>query len=67
MVEGPSKGNVTPVSIVLPEGIYKVMIKIPGSGWNLDTQTVTVTADNNELNITLLPITTDDLGNKENF
>jgi hypothetical protein len=56
MVEGPSKGAVTPVSILLPEGKYKVMVRIPGSAWDPDTQTVTVTADNNELCITLLPI-----------
>jgi hypothetical protein len=28
MVEGPSKGAVTPLSIVLPEGKYKVMVRI---------------------------------------
>jgi hypothetical protein len=66
MVEGTPTGKVTPVSIVLPEGIYKVMVKIPGSAWNPDTQTVAITPDNNELSITLLPIITVDPRDKYN-
>lgn len=62
MVEGPTRGAVTPVSIVLPEGKYKVMVRFPGSAWDPDTQAVTVTADNNELGITLLPMNEPELG-----
>lgn len=56
MVKEASGGAVTPVSIVLPEGIYKVMIRIPGTLGNSDTDTVTITENNNELTITLFPI-----------
>src|SRR3712207_2447092 len=58
IVDGVNTGKVTPMNISLPDGDHVVTVQIPGSGWSADTRTITVTAGNNDLSVTLLPIVT---------
>ena len=56
-VDGVDTGKVTPMSISLSEGDHIVTVQVPTPGWNPDTRTVTVVSGNNDLSVTLLPIT----------
>jgi hypothetical protein len=46
------------MNLSLPEGDHVVTVQIPGTGWSGDTRTVTITAGNNDLSVTLLPLVT---------
>ena len=56
LVDGADTGKVTAMNIALSEGEHIVTVRIPNSGWNADTRTVTIVAGNNDLSVTLLPI-----------
>src|SRR5688500_10132922 len=57
-VDGANTGNGTPISVRLPEGDHLITVRLPGTGWNPDTRTVTIVAGNNDLSVTLLPTIT---------
>src|SRR5688572_25026570 len=57
-VDGVDTGKVTPMSVSLTEGDYLITVRLPGTGWNPDTRTVTIVAGNNDLSVTLLPTIT---------
>lgn len=54
-IDGVSTGKVTPMSESVPVGEHTVTVRVPNSGWNPDTRTVTVVSGNNDLSVTLLP------------
>ena len=54
-VDGAFTGKFTPMSVSLSEGDHDVTVQIPGSGWNPDHRTITITPGNNDLSVTLLP------------
>jgi Protein of unknown function (DUF1566)/PEGA domain len=58
IVDGVNTGKLTPMNISLADGDHIVTVQIPGSGWNADTRTVTIGPGNNDLSVTLLPMTT---------
>jgi hypothetical protein len=58
IVDGVNTGKLTPMNISLADGDHVVTVRIPGSGWNADTRTVTIAAGNNDLSVTLLPMLT---------
>ena len=58
LVDGADTGKVTPMNVSLPEGDHVVTVRIPNSGWNSDTRTVSIVSGNNDLSVTLLPIPT---------
>jgi hypothetical protein len=58
LVDGVSTGKVTPMNISVTEGDHTVTVRIPNSGWNPDTRTVTIVSGNNDLSVTLLPALT---------
>jgi uncharacterized protein DUF1566/PEGA domain-containing protein len=57
-VDGVNTGKVTPMNISLPEGDRLVTVQIPGSGWQVDSRTITIVSGNNDLSVTLLPLLT---------
>src|SRR5688572_3038305 len=57
-VDGMNTGKVTPMSVSLTEGDHMIMVRLPGTGCNPDTRTVTIVAGNNDLSVTLLPAIT---------
>src|SRR5882724_2105902 len=57
-VDGEDTGKVTPMSISVSVGTHTVVVSIPNSSWNADTRTVDVASGNNDLSVTLLPIST---------
>src|SRR5712664_746040 len=57
-VDGAATGKVTPMSISVAVGSHTVVVFIPDSRWNPDTRTFEVTAGNNDLSVTLLPVLT---------
>ena len=58
LVDSVSTGKVTPMNISLATGDHQVTVRIPGSGWQQDTRTVTIVPGNNDLSVTLLPTLT---------
>src|SRR5262245_34298926 len=58
IVDGVDTGKVTPMNVSLADGDHVVIVRIPGTGWNPDTRTVTIVPGNNDLSVTLLPIQT---------
>jgi len=44
------------MSISLLEGVHKVTVHIPGSGWSVDTSDVTIVSGDNYLSVTLAPM-----------
>src|SRR5215204_1255695 len=58
IVDGVNTGKVTPMNVSLADGDHVVIVRIPGSGWNPDTRTVTIVPGNNDLSVTLLPTQT---------
>jgi hypothetical protein len=44
------------MSISLLEGVHKVTVHIPGSGWSSDTSDVTIVSGDNYLGVTLAPM-----------
>jgi len=57
-VDGEDTGKVTPMSISVSVGTHTVVVSIPNSSWNADTRNVDVASGNNDLSVTLLPIST---------
>ena len=57
-VDGQDTGKVTPMSISVSVGTHTVVVSIPNSSWNADTRSVDVAQGNNDLSVTLLPIST---------
>src|SRR5687768_5191577 len=57
-VDGVNTGKITPMSVSLIEGDHSITVRLPGTGWNPDTRTVTIVAGNNDLSVTLLPTMT---------
>ena len=57
-VDGEDTGKVTPMSISVSVGTHTVVVSVPNSSWNPDTRTVDVASGNNDLSVTLLPIST---------
>ena len=57
-VDGEDTGKVTPMSISVSVGTHIVVVSIPNSSWNPDTRNVDVASGNNDLSVTLLPIST---------
>src|SRR6266481_7559228 len=57
-VDGQDTGKVTPMSISVSVGAHTVVVSIPNSSWNTDTRSVDVAQGNNDLSVTLLPIST---------
>jgi PEGA domain len=55
-MDGTDTGKVTPMSTELSVGWHKVRVSIPNSGWNADVRDIQVTAGDNDLSVTLLPI-----------
>ena len=55
-VDGADTGKVTPMSTRVSVGKHKVVVSMPNSGWNSDTRTVEVAEGNNDLSVTLAPI-----------
>ena len=58
IVDGVNTAKVTPMNVSLADGDHVVIVRIPGSGWNPDTRTVTIVPGNNDLSVTLLPTAT---------
>jgi hypothetical protein len=58
IVDGVNTGKVTPMNVALAEGDHVVPVRIPNSGWQEDTRTVTIVNGNNDLSVTLLPVLT---------
>src|SRR5687767_10714979 len=56
-VNGVDTGKVTPMSISLPIGDHSVTVAA-GPGWSADSRIVTITAGNNDLSVTLVPVLT---------
>lgn len=56
LVDGADTGKVTPMNVSLTDGDHIVTVQIPGSGWSADTRTVTIVTGNNDLSVTLLPM-----------
>jgi len=56
IVDGIDTGKSTPMSISLLEGVHKVTVHIPGSGWSSDTSDVTIVSGDNYLGVTLAPM-----------
>src|SRR5262245_37649557 len=54
-IDGDELRRDTPLRINLPLGEHTVTVSIPGSRWLPETRTVTITRDDNELNIYLVP------------
>ena len=57
-VDGEDTGKVTPMSISVSVGTHIVVVSVPNSSWNPDTRNVDVASGNNDLSVTLLPIST---------
>ena len=57
-IDGANTGKVTPMSISLSIGDHKVVIVIPNSGWNPDERVVKIISGNNDLSVTLMPVST---------
>lgn len=57
-VDGKDTGQVTPMSTEISVGWHKLKVSIPNPGWNADVRDVQVAAGNNDLSVTLLPIST---------
>ena len=57
-VDEEDTGKVTPMSISVSVGTHTVVVSIPNSSWNADTRSVEVAQGNNDLSVTLLPIST---------
>src|SRR5229473_494765 len=55
-VDSADTGKVTPMSTRVSVGKHKVVVSMPNSGWNSDTRTVEVGEGNNDLSVTLAPI-----------
>jgi PEGA domain/Collagen triple helix repeat (20 copies) len=55
-VDGEDTGKVTPMSISVSVGTHTVVVSIPNSSWNPDTRNVDVASGNNDLSVTLLPV-----------
>jgi PEGA domain-containing protein/glycine rich protein/collagen triple helix repeat protein len=55
-VDGEDTGKTTPMNISLSVGTHTVVVSIPNSTWNPDTRTVEVAQGNNDLSVTLLPV-----------
>jgi len=55
-MDGNDTGKVTPMSTEISVGWHKVKVSIPNSGWNADVRDIQVTAGDNDLSVTLLPI-----------
>ena len=58
LIDDVATGKVTPMNISLAEGDHQVTVRIPGSGWQSDTRTITIVPGNNDLSVTLLPVLT---------
>jgi hypothetical protein len=54
-IDGRSSGKVTPTIVLLPVGDHQITVSVPGSAWNPESRTVTVTSGTNHLSVTLLP------------
>jgi hypothetical protein len=59
IVDGVNTGKVTPMNVSLPEGDHVVTVQISGAGWRADTRVVTIVSGNNDLSVTLLPVSTE--------
>lgn len=57
-VDGNDTGKVTPMSVSVSVGTHTVMASIPNSSWNPDMRSVDVESGNNDLSVTLLPVST---------
>jgi len=57
-VDGNDTKQATPMSIEVSVGWHKVKVSSPNPGWNADLRDVQVAAGNNDLSVTLLPIST---------
>ena len=57
-VDGEDTGKTTPMNISLSVGTHTVVVSLPSSSWNPDTRTVEVAQGNNDLSVTLLPVST---------
>ena len=57
-VDGNDMKQVTPMSMELSVGTHKVKISVPNPAWNADVRNVQVAAGNNDLSVTLLPVST---------
>src|SRR5690349_2739348 len=57
-MDGNDTGKVTPMSMEISVGWHKVKVSIPNSGWNADVRDIQVSAGDNDLSVTLLPIMT---------
>src|SRR5215472_5608305 len=57
-VDGNDTTQDTPMSMEVSAGWHKVKVSSPNPGWNADVRDVQVAAGNNDLSVTLLPIST---------
>jgi len=57
-VDGEDTGKVTPMNISVSVGTHTVVVSVPNASWNPDTRSVEVAQGNNDLSVTLLPIST---------
>jgi hypothetical protein len=58
IIDGVNTGKTTPMSESVGVGDHVVTVRVPNSGWNPDTRTVTIVSGNNDLSVTLLPTVT---------
>ena len=52
LVDGIPTGKITPMSVSLTEGDHHITVRLPNSGWQPDSRTVTIVAGNNDLSVT---------------
>lgn len=57
-VDGTDTGKVTPMHMEVSVGSHKVKVFIPNSGWSADVRDMQVAVGNNDLSVTLLPVST---------